>query len=61
MTKTKLTNAVIPSVIALTATLLFARTSIITADRLVGFGSVLVLAGIAALEYRTSPKALFTR
>jgi hypothetical protein len=41
--------------------LLLARTSIITADRLVGFGSVVILAGIAALEYRLAPKSIVTR
>ena len=61
MIKSKITLAVLPSVIATAALLLLARTSIITADRLVGFGSVVILAGIAALEYRLAPKSIVTR
>jgi hypothetical protein len=58
MTKSKFITAVLPSLIALAATLLLARTSIITADRLVGFGSVIILGGIAALVYRVTAKTL---
>jgi hypothetical protein len=61
MTLSKITSAVLPSVIATAALLLLARTSIITADRLVGFGSVVILGGIAALEYRLTPKTIVTR
>lgn len=54
MTKqTFLKTAIIPGLIALAVALLSFRIPF-NADGLAGFGSVLILAGIAALEYRVS-------
>lgn len=52
--------AVIPGVIAAAALLLSLR-SHVDADTLVGFGSVIALAAVAALEYRISVKRVFGR
>ncbi len=52
--------AVIPGVIASAALLLSLR-SHVDADTLVGFGSVIALAGVAAVEYRLSMKRVFGR
>jgi len=64
MTKENLLRkAAIPGLIALTAFLLLVCFPFKAerADRLVGFGSVIVLLGIAGLEYRVSFKRLFGR
>ena len=58
--KNKIILAVIPSVIVLAALALSFR-SLITADALVGYLSVLTLLGVAALEYRLKWKGLFGR
>jgi hypothetical protein len=56
-------TAVIPGLIALAAFLLSVRIrfNAARADDIVGFGAVLVLMGIMALEYRISFKRLFGR
>ena len=58
-----LRNAVIPGIIALTAFLLSVGIPFNEdrADHLVGFGAVLVLVGIVAVEYRISFKRLIGR
>jgi len=58
-----LRKAVIPGLIALTAILLLVCFPFRAerADRWVGFGSVIVLLGIAALDYRISLKGLLGR
>lgn len=48
------------SVIAVAAVVLSFRSSV-DADSVIGFGSVLALVGMAALEYRISWKRLFGR
>jgi hypothetical protein len=58
--KNKIILAVVPSVSVLTALLLSFR-SLITAEALVGYLSVLVLLGVASLEYRLNRKGLFGR
>ena len=58
--KNKLILAVIPSVSVLAALVLSFR-SLITAEALVGYLSVLVLLGVASLEYRLNWKRLFGR
>jgi hypothetical protein len=58
--KNKVLLAVIPGVIVSAALLLSFRTQI-TAESLVGFLSVLVALGVAALEYRLNWKTLFNR
>ena len=55
-----LKTAVIPGVIALAVILLSFRIPI-HAENVAGFGTVLVLAGIAALEYRLSWRQLIGR
>jgi hypothetical protein len=61
MTKENLLKSVIiPGAIALIASLLLVRIPF-NADRLVGFGTVMVLAGIAGLEYRINFRRLFSR
>ena len=58
--KNKVLLAVIPGVIVSAALLLSFRTQI-TAESLVGFLSVLVALGVAAMEYRLNWKGLFNR
>jgi hypothetical protein len=58
--KNKLILAVIPGVIVPAALLLSFRT-LITAEALVGYLSVLTLLGVAALEYRLNWKNLLGR
>ena len=58
--KNKLILAVIPGVIVPAALLLSFRT-LITAEALVGYLSVLTLLGVAALEYRLNWKNLWER
>lgn len=58
--KNKLILAVIPGVIVSAALLLSFR-SLVTADAIVGYLSVLTLLGVAALEYRLNWKRLFGR
>ncbi|MEO7415222.1 MAG: hypothetical protein ABIZ81_17905 [Opitutaceae bacterium] len=58
--KNKLILAVIPGVIVPAALLLSFRT-LITAEALVGYLSVLTLLAVAALEYRLSWRSLFGR
>jgi hypothetical protein len=55
-----LKTAVIPGFIALAAVLLSLFVPI-TMDSIIGFGSVIIVAGIAALEYRLTFKKLFGR
>lgn len=52
--------AVIPGVLAL-AVIALSAVLPFTADGLAGYGTVLFLAGIAALEYRFSWKRFFSR
>lgn len=59
-TENILKTAVIPGAIALAAVLLSLLIPL-SMDSVIGFGSVLVVAGIAALEYRISFKSLFGR
>ena len=58
--KNKLILAVIPGVIVSAALLLSFR-SLVTADALVGYLSVLVLLGLVTSEYRLNWKRLFGR
>lgn len=58
--KNKVLLAVIPGFIVSAALLLSFRAQI-TAESLVGFLSVLVALGVAALEYRLNWKNLFSR
>ena len=60
MKNNKLILAVIPGVIAIAAILLSLR-SPVTADSLVGYGSVIALLGLAALDYRINWKRVFSR
>ena len=60
MKNNKFILAVIPSVVASAALLLSLR-SHVDADTIVGFGSVIALAGVVALEYRVSSKRVFGR
>lgn len=60
MKNNKLLLAVIPGVIALAAIVLSLR-SPVSADSLVGYGSVFALLGLAALDYRVSWKRVFGR
>ena len=52
--------AVTLGVVAATALVLFFRSSV-SADSVIGYGSVLALVGMAALEYRINWKRLFGR
>jgi hypothetical protein len=58
--KNKLILAVIPSALVLAALALSFR-SLITAEALVGYLSVLTLLGVAAMEYRLNGKGIFGR
>jgi hypothetical protein len=60
MNKNTAILAVIPGVIAVAALLLSLRSQV-DADTLVGFGSVIALAGVAAVEYRINLKRIFSR
>ena len=52
--------AVIPGLIAVAAILLSIR-STLTADSVIGYGAVVALLGVAALEYRVTWKRIFGR
>jgi uncharacterized membrane protein HdeD (DUF308 family) len=57
-----LKTAVIPGAIAIAlAVVVLSHVIPVSMDSVIGFGSVLVVAGIAALEYRISFKSLFGR
>ena len=58
--KNKLILAVIPGIVVAAALLLSFR-SLITAEATVGYLSVLVLLGVASMEYRFNWKRLFWR
>ena len=58
--KTNIITAVSLSLIAIAAIVLSFRSSV-DADSVIGYGSVLALLGMAALEYRISWKRLFGR
>lgn len=60
MKNNKVILAVIPSVIAVAALVLSLRSQV-GADSLVGYGAVMVLLGLAAVEYRISWKRIFGR
>lgn len=60
MTTNKVVLAAIPGAIAVAALLLSLRTSV-DADTIVGFGSVIALLGVAAVEYRINLKRVFSR
>ena len=60
MNKTILLLAVTPGVIVLAALVLSIRSQV-NADSLVGFGCVLVLAAMAAMEYRINWRRIFSR
>jgi hypothetical protein len=60
MKKDKILSAAIPGAIAIAATVLSLRIPI-SPDRLAGFVAVLMLLGIAALEYRVTWKNLIGR
>jgi hypothetical protein len=60
MKNNKLVLAAIPGVIAVAALVLSLR-SPVNVDALVGYSSVLMLLGVAALEYRLSWKRVFGR
>jgi hypothetical protein len=60
MKNNKLILAVIPGAIAIAAIVLSLR-SPVSADSIVGYGSVIALLGLAALEYRISWKRVFSR
>jgi hypothetical protein len=60
MKNNKLVMAAIPGVIAVAALVLSLRYPI-DADTLVGYGSVIALLAVAALEYRLSWKRVFGR
>lgn len=60
MKTSKLVQAVIPGVIAIAAFVLSLR-SPLTVESLVGYGSVLMLLAVVALEYRVSWKRIFGR
>jgi hypothetical protein len=52
--------AVIPGLIAVAALLLSIR-STLTAESVIGYGAVVALLGVAALEYRVTWKRIFGR
>jgi len=60
MKKEKILTATIPSIVAVVAIVLSVRLPI-SPDRIAGFVTVLMLLGIAALEYRVTWKNLFGR
>lgn len=60
MKNNKLIEAVIPGVIAIAAIALSLR-SPISADSLIGYGSVIALLAVAALDYRIRWKRVFNR
>ncbi len=60
MKNNKLLLAAIPGVIAVAALVLFFR-SPIAVENLIGYGSVLALLGVMALEYRIDWKRVFGR
>lgn len=60
MKNNKLILAVAPGVIAIAAILLSLRAPV-SADVLVGFGSVVALVGLAALDYRGKLTRVFSR
>jgi len=60
MKKEKILTATIPSIVAVVAIVLSVRLPI-SPDRIAGFVTVLMLLGIAALEYRVTWKNLFNR
>jgi len=59
--KTKSLLAVTLGAIVVSAALLLSFGSLLTADSVVGFLSVLTLVGVAAIEYRFNWKRLFGR
>jgi hypothetical protein len=60
MKNNKLVMAAIPGVIAVAALVLSLRYSV-DADTLIGYGSVVALVAVAAVEYRLSWKRVFGR
>jgi hypothetical protein len=60
MKNNKVILAVIPSLVAVAALVLSFRSQV-GADSLIGYGAVLALIGLAALEYRINWKRIFGR
>jgi len=60
MKNNKVILAAIPSLIAAAALVLSFRSQV-DADSLVGYGAVMALIGLAALEYRINWKRIFSR
>jgi len=61
MKNNKLIHAVIPGALIALAALMLSLRHLVSVDSIVGYGCVIALLGVAALEYRISWRRLFGR